>query len=328
MASLFARSGPSAEQLFCLDNPDEALCANVPSFYEYRIDFAANVAFLALFGLSFVGFAAAWAFTRVAVAFNVAVMLGLVCEVLGYVGRIMSYENQWEDTGFLIQICCLTIGPAFVAAGLYLCLRRIVTAFGSENSRIPPEFYTRIFIPCDVVSLILQALGGAWASVATHNHDSSTTGTNIMIAGLAFQVATIVAFIIASLDFALRTYRRQRSLGDAALAQDPSIVRMRSTWRFKGFLGALALSTLCVLWRSAFRVAELSEGWTGPIIARQELFIAFEGVLIVVAVAVLNVFHPAFCMREVFQAGGGLKGCWCIRRKGGAPKSDAVEESI
>jgi hypothetical protein len=27
---------------------------------------------------------------------------------------------------------------------VYLCLRRIVSAFGPENSRLPPEYYTRI----------------------------------------------------------------------------------------------------------------------------------------------------------------------------------------
>lgn len=43
-----------------------------------------------------------------------------------------------------MQICCLTIGPAFMAGGIYLCLRRIVYAFGPENSRLKPEWYTRI----------------------------------------------------------------------------------------------------------------------------------------------------------------------------------------
>lgn len=43
-----------------------------------------------------------------------------------------------------MQIVCLTIAPAFMAGGIYLCLRRIVYAFGPENSRIRPESYTRI----------------------------------------------------------------------------------------------------------------------------------------------------------------------------------------
>lgn len=163
------------------------------------------------------------------------------------------------------------------------------------------------------------------AAVAFHGNGSAATGTHIMVAGLSFQVATIVAFIVASLDFALRTRRASAS----ALASDPALVRMRGTRRFKGFLAALALSTFCILWRSAFRVAELSEGWGGPVIAKQGLFIGFEGVLVVVAVLALNLFHPAFCAPELFSSGGGLKGLWFFRRKsqgGGGEKSQGGGE--
>ncbi|KND89809.1 Sphingoid long-chain base transporter RSB1 [Tolypocladium ophioglossoides CBS 100239] len=316
-------------QAFCLRNPDSPACDDVPNFYSYHIDIAANAAFLAIFAASLLGYAVTLAVTRRGVAFNVAVMLGLVCEVLGYAGRIMSWRNPWDENGFLMQICCLTIGPAFMAAGIYLCLRRIVSAFGPENSRIPPEYYTRIFIPCDVISLILQATGGGMAAVAFHGNDSSTMGTHIMVAGLSFQVATIVGFILASLDFALRTYRASPS----ALASDPALVHMRGTRRFRGFLAALVLSTLCILWRSAFRVAELSEGWSGPIISKQGLLIGFEGVLIVVAVLALNLFHPVICAPELFARGGGLTGVWSFRRKtqdGGekTPKRNGHNEEI
>jgi hypothetical protein len=90
----------------------------------------------------------------------------------------------------------LTIAPAFMAAGVYLCLRRVVYAFGKENSRISPETYTRLFIPCDVISLVLQALGGALASEASHQHKSSALGDHIMVAGLAFQALTLAVFMV------------------------------------------------------------------------------------------------------------------------------------
>jgi hypothetical protein len=113
-------------------------------FYEYAVDLAPNAAFLAIFSVSLLGFFGVWIATRRGTAFNVAMILGLICEILGYVGRILSWTDPWYENGFLMQICCLTIGPAFMAAGLYLCLRRIVSAFGSENSRLAPEYYTRI----------------------------------------------------------------------------------------------------------------------------------------------------------------------------------------
>ncbi|XXH05739.1 hypothetical protein Hte_012175 [Hypoxylon texense] len=283
------------------------LCPFDRSFYQYRIDLAPNAAFAALFGLSLLGFAGVYAFTRRGGVFLVAMALGLVSEIVGYAGRIMSWQNQWSENGFLMQICCLTIAPAFLAAGIYLCIRRIVFAFGPENSRIPPKFYTRIFIPCDIISLILQAAGGGLASAAFHTGKSTTKGDNIMIAGLAFQVFTLLVFIVLCGDFFLNVRRRHRALGSAALDQDPAMVAIRRSWMFKGFLAALTLSTVCIFWRSVFRVAELSHGWTSDLMGRQDLFVGFEGVMITVAVWALNIFHPSLCFGELMDRkfGGG-----------------------
>lgn len=119
-------------------------CPIDSSYYFYRVSLSANAAFLALFSISLLGYLITYAVTRRALAFSVAMLSGVILEVLGYVGRIMSWQNQWNDNGFLMQIVCLTIAPAFMAGGIYLCLRRIVYAFGPENSRISPEAYTRI----------------------------------------------------------------------------------------------------------------------------------------------------------------------------------------
>lgn len=83
-----------------------------------------------------------------------------------------------------------------MAAGIYLCLRRIVYAFGKENSRVAPETYTRFFIPCDLLSLVLQALGGGMARQASHEGKSSAAGDDIMVAGLALQALTLATFMV------------------------------------------------------------------------------------------------------------------------------------
>jgi hypothetical protein len=130
--------------VICEQYPDKAFCQNVASYYNYRVSLPANAVFLALFTVSFLGFVGVYGVTRRGLGFTVAMLLGVACEIIGYVGRVLSWKNQWQENGFLIQIICLTIAPAFLAAGVYLCLRRIVFAFGPENSRIPPKYYTRL----------------------------------------------------------------------------------------------------------------------------------------------------------------------------------------
>lgn len=197
---------------------------------------------------------------------------------------------------FLIQIICLTIAPAFLAAGIYLCLSRIVTTVGPKHSRIKPLSYLKIFIPCDFISLVLQAAGGGMASVSTHNGEDPKKGNNIMIAGLAFQVFTLLVFILLAADFAWRTYRGRTSRGQISPDQQPAI--LRRSWPFKAFLVALSLSTLCIFTRCVFRVAELSEGWDGRLANTQKYFIGLEGAVIIAAVLLLNLCHPAYCFKD------------------------------
>ncbi|XDG07452.1 hypothetical protein ABKA04_007067 [Annulohypoxylon sp. FPYF3050] len=299
----------AAMQSIAFKDCNATVCPYDKSFYQYRIDIVPNAVFLGLFSLSLLFFLGTYAFTRRGAVFAIAMILGLLSEIIGYIGRIMSWNNQWSENGFLIQICCLTIAPAFLAAGIYLCIRRIVFAFGPENSRIPPKWYTRIFIPCDIISLILQAAGGGLASVAFHTGKSTDTGDNIMIAGLSFQVFTLLIFMLLSLDFFINVLRRRRALGSAAaFSQDPEVIAVRQSLMFKLFLIALAVSTICIFWRSVYRVAELSRGWSGPLMAKQNLFVGFEGVLITIAVWVLNIFHPAVCFGALMDRKFGDEG--------------------
>ena len=194
-----------------------------------------------------------------------------------------------------MQIICLTIAPAFFAAGIYLTLSRIVITVGESNSRIKALSYPRFFIPCDFLSLLLQAIGGGMASVASNNHESPETGDNIMVAGLSFQVFTLAVFILICIDFGIRTMRNPEQPGAAQHAS------LRSSPKFKGFLAALALATICIFIRSIYRVIELAQGWEGELIKNQRYFIVLEGVMVIVAVLALNAFHPAWCFREGYH---------------------------
>jgi RTA1 like protein len=141
----YCLSNPNTDvcELLCSNNPNLPICSDIPSYYNYRLDIVANSFFLAIFSISLIGYLGIYAATRRGLGFTIAMTFGLIGEILGYSARIMSWENQWSETPFFMQICCLAFAPAFMAAGVYLCLRRIVFAFGPENSRLPPQWYTR-----------------------------------------------------------------------------------------------------------------------------------------------------------------------------------------
>ena len=45
-------------------------------------------------------------------------------------------KDPQERTPFLMDNICLILGPAFLAASIYLCMGRIVVVYGREISRL------------------------------------------------------------------------------------------------------------------------------------------------------------------------------------------------
>ncbi|KMU77225.1 RTM1 protein [Coccidioides immitis RMSCC 3703] len=256
--------------------------------FGYRPSLPANIIFTALFGLCALTQVAEMGIFR-SYTFSIPVILGGICEVVGYVGRILLYDNPFSQDAFLIQICCLTIAPAFYSAAIYFCIADIVKLLGPEASRLKPHHYAWIFIPCDVISLILQGAGGGIASVASQENEDPTTGTNVMVAGLVFQVFSLLMFILLTLEFLWRVRnKRPKSISDESIKEKSSSRHQK----FLLFGIPFALAILCIFIRCAFRVAELSNGWTGELIKHEDTFIALEGAMIAVSGVALNISHP------------------------------------
>lgn len=132
-------------------------------YVHYQPSVAGNALFAALLGAMF--FAQIWLWRKYKTGgVAVAMMLGLLTEVLGYIARILLNGNPFYRDYFLWYLITLTIGPVFIAAAIYLTLGRIVVAYGEGISRIKPKTYTTIFLACDIVSLVVQAAGGGIAA--------------------------------------------------------------------------------------------------------------------------------------------------------------------
>jgi len=208
-------------------------------------------------------------------------------ECLGYVGRIMLYNNPFDSAGFQIQICCLIISPAFVSAGIYLTLKHAVISFGESWSRFRPAMYTYIFIAGDLVSLVLQGVGGGIAAT-TDPGELQDIGTDLMIAGVVFQVVTLSIFGYLCTEYAVRTYRYRGQVKPEA-----SALLYKPSFRF--FACAIVIAYLGIFIRCVYRIPELTGGWRNELMRDETDFIILEGAMITMSVFVLTVFHPGFC---------------------------------
>lgn len=55
--------------------------------------------------------------------FSTAMFLGCLSETLGYVAKMLLWDDPFSDTGFKMSVCLLTFAPAFYAAGIYYTLK-------------------------------------------------------------------------------------------------------------------------------------------------------------------------------------------------------------
>lgn len=146
-------------------------CPVEATVYGYTPSLGFNVFFLAFFALAAIFHIASGIRYKI-YFFSLAITIGYLGEVVGYLGRIILHTNPWSDIGFEIQISCLTFSPSFMVASVYITLQYIVQAFGSKKSRIPARLYNWVFISFNILSLLLQAIGGGIAASAGDNQST------------------------------------------------------------------------------------------------------------------------------------------------------------
>jgi len=180
-----------------------------------------------------------------------------------------------------MQITTLIIAPVFFSAAAYITLGALIRIVGRDSSLLSPRMYVIIFSSFDVISLVIQAIGGGSASVADQRGTSTKAGTHIMVAGILFQLATMLVFVVFALDFV------RRSAG------------MEKPGATSKCIYALGFSILVIVIRSIYRSIELLQGWSGYLITHERYFIALDGAMMVLAVGVYNIVDPAVLLPKV-----------------------------
>ncbi|KAF2467638.1 RTA1-domain-containing protein [Lindgomyces ingoldianus] len=255
------------------------------NLYGYRPHLAPGVAFSTLFALSMIIHTGqAWYKKR---WWCLVFTVGALTELIGWAGRTWSSHCPHNLNAFLMQITTLIMAPTFFTAGLYIILGRLITIFGRHTSPITAVMYLWIFCTCDVLSLVVQAIGGGMASVAVSADPprKSETGTHIMVAGIVFQMFSISVFVILFGIFLSRVQRDHKEGRSKGLS--------RKIW---ALISASAFCTLMIYIRSVYRTVELMQGWSGYLITHEDYFIGLDAVLMLLAVLVFNFVHPGWTL--------------------------------
>lgn len=257
--------------------------------YNYIPSQSAGIAMIAVFGLSTLVHTGVALRHRMWWILPTVVLCGAL-EVAGWAGRLWSYYQPWKGSPFELQICTTIIAPTPLLAAVFVIFGEVIRRLGSGYSRLSAKYYTIIFCTCDVVALIAQGVGGGLAATAADNNRDPITGSRIMLAGIAFQLAVITIFAFCAAEYLVR-YSSDSPVRNVK-GSDAETTRGDFTKKLKIMVSAITFVTLVLFIRAVYRTIELTDGWNGEIISTERYFIVLDGVMIVLGMYALNIIHP------------------------------------
>ncbi|EGV64642.1 phospholipid-translocating ATPase rsb1 [Yamadazyma tenuis] len=295
------------------------------NLYKYHLSVPANSIYFAIFTLVFL-YVAGMSVISKYYWYNVTYICGYGLEFCGWLGRILAINDTSNNNFFILQFVALTLAPAFIMAGIYFLFAQMVVIHGREYSLLKPLWYSYFFISTDVLSLLVQAGGGASASIASKRHKNTKPGTDTIICGIVIQTVAMTVFLGFWFEFLNRVFFRHS--GDVtvdssfkkksvknffkllfnvkstrAYKQDqldpfynPRFQHIRNSKLF-GYMPLVITITVVVIYiRCIYRVVELSEGWRGYLITHEVYIMVLDALMVAIAGLVAIPFHPVWTL--------------------------------
>lgn len=211
-----------------------------------------------------------------------------VVEAAAYYFRSLSHDNVRKTLPFLLQNLLILSAPPFLAASVYMSLRRIARQLNREDLVHCPRLLTKIFILVDVVCFGTQVAG----SIISGDPDPSkaSQGKTTIVSGLVLQIVAFGLFIAWSAVF----HGRLRSLQVDTLGQPIS------NWE-RYIYGIYAISCLFVV-RNVTRLIEYSQGPSSPMLSSEAYLYLLDGSIMVVVVVLFLILHPGQLKRRARRA--------------------------
>jgi hypothetical protein len=186
--------------------------------------------------------------------------VGTFFEMVGYICRIVLYDNPWQYGAFVIQLLFLIIGPTLVAAAISVTAKHLIIYFGPEGSPIKPRWIPWVFVGSDFFSIFIQAVGGSVAGIATAgeepNRKLQDVSSALLVAGVSFQLANMAFCAGLMVIYWMRLRNRTKTEADAGVATATHsggfFSRLRNDKVFM-FIVALSVAYVAIVIRCIYR---------------------------------------------------------------------------
>ncbi|KAI1301982.1 hypothetical protein F5Y03DRAFT_214325 [Xylaria venustula] len=213
-----------------------------------------------------------------------AITTGLLLEVVGYVGRLLLHSHPHNRASFTIFLVGTTVGPTWICGAIFCVVPRIVRVSGEAYRSWSSVWYLLLLSVMTAASLGLE-LAGSIVSATQNAPATVETGTRVLVAGLAVQLAALAIFVLHGVFFTITLLAKQYDL-------DPKFSSVYTSTSFKLFLAAFTSSATLIILRTAYRTVQIAEGFQGPIARDETLFLILDGAVMVIAIIILLACFP------------------------------------
>ncbi|CAD6888097.1 unnamed protein product [Tilletia laevis] len=248
--------------------------------------------------------------------FGLCLSIGCATESLGFWLRLLLRQKQ-EDLGlFIIHDLCIILSPSAFLAFMYCLFGKLIIAvdarFADESdaekakrkntpkgakkpkknkvrsafSFISPRVVAPVWVVSDIVTFCIQGAGGALETAK--DPATAKAGDNIFLIGIILQAVSYLLFVVLTIE----AHRRL-----AATAHDPTF---SSKWSHPTgrILILIYFSSVFILIRCFYRVAELAEGYFGNLVTHEPYFLLLDSLPLLIGISPYIFFWPTDLIDE------------------------------
>ncbi|KAL2042491.1 hypothetical protein N7G274_004984 [Stereocaulon virgatum] len=218
--------------------------------------------------------------------------------MIGYLGRMMLFENPYSDLGMALQSIAICMGPVLFLRTIYLMSEQYMDAFSSYGSFLRRERYKTIFCFIDLISAYLSTLGLLLASGTLDIPHQIWRGNRLARTGTIIQLFGLDSFACVVTLFFLHRYRyfRNRPARTDTPYQDftrafNKLPKTRRVMYSKVPVPGVSIAFLAIYVRCSYRFDRAMN----PSDTRdQTSFIVYKSVMCLLAVVILTGLHPSY----------------------------------
>ncbi|KAJ7080193.1 RTA1 like protein-domain-containing protein [Mycena belliarum] len=190
----------------------------------------------------------------------------------------------------------ILLSPCLFLGLNYMILGRLAALLGTDIATkalfIAPARVAMIFVWSDVVTFIVQALGGSM--LTSSDIDKINLGNKIAMVGLVLQLVSLVIFIALAIMFGFRVRTRFPHVWHASARSGAPFTALGTEpigdWRILYY--ALLFSCGAILIRSLFRLAEFGQGHGGYLSSHEAFFYVLDALPLWLAMTIFSAVWP------------------------------------